>query len=85
MLAGVGLTLYGNSVTRAKEATLKEDLFRMRDAIDRVLRGQKEVSEHTRRAGERQVPARDPGGSVYVVGGDLADDDVGAGRGQSVG
>ena len=34
ILAGIGLTLYGNSVTRAKEATLKEDLFRMRDAID---------------------------------------------------
>src|SRR6187549_1257858 len=34
ILAGVGLSLYGNSVTRAKEATLKEDLFRMRDAID---------------------------------------------------
>lgn len=33
-LAGVGLSMYGNSVTRAKEATLKEDLFRMRDAID---------------------------------------------------
>jgi general secretion pathway protein G len=33
-LAGVGLSIYGNSVTRAKEATLKEDLFRMRDAID---------------------------------------------------
>jgi len=34
ILAGVGLSIYGNSVTRAKEATLKEDLFRMRDAID---------------------------------------------------
>ncbi len=34
VLASVGLTLYGNSVTRAKEAVLKEDLFRMRDAID---------------------------------------------------
>jgi general secretion pathway protein G len=33
-LAGVGLSMYGNSVQRAKEATLKEDLFRMRDAID---------------------------------------------------
>jgi len=33
-LASVGLGVYGNSVTRAKEATLKEDLFRMRDAID---------------------------------------------------
>ncbi len=34
ILAGVGLAIYGNSVTRAKEATLKENLFRMRDAID---------------------------------------------------
>ena len=34
ILAGVGLAVYGNSVTRAKEATLKEDLYRMRDAID---------------------------------------------------
>ena len=34
ILAGIGLTMYGNSVQRAKEAVLKEDLFRMRDAID---------------------------------------------------
>jgi general secretion pathway protein G len=34
VLAGIGLSVYGNSVTRAREATLKEDLFRMRDAID---------------------------------------------------
>lgn len=34
ILAGIGMTMYGNSVARAKEATLKEDLFRMRDAID---------------------------------------------------
>jgi general secretion pathway protein G len=34
ILAGIGLSMYGNSVQRAKEATLKEDLFRMRDAID---------------------------------------------------
>ena len=34
VLASIGLTLYGNSVTRAKESVLKEDLFRMRDAID---------------------------------------------------
>jgi len=33
-LASIGLTVYGNSITRAKEATLKEDLFRMRDALD---------------------------------------------------
>jgi general secretion pathway protein G len=34
ILAGVGLTLYGTSVTRAKEAALSEDLFQMRKAID---------------------------------------------------
>ena len=34
VLAGIGLATYSTSVTRAKEATLKEDLFRMRDAID---------------------------------------------------
>ena len=34
ILAGIGLATYGTSVTRAKEATLKEDLFQMNDAID---------------------------------------------------
>ena len=34
ILASVGLATYTNSVRRAREATLKEDLFRMRDAID---------------------------------------------------
>jgi len=34
ILASIALVQYGHSVTRAKEATLKEDLFRMRDAID---------------------------------------------------
>lgn len=34
ILAGIGLSVYGNSVQRAKEATLKEDLFQMRSAID---------------------------------------------------
>ena len=34
ILASVALTMYGNSITRSKEAVLKEDLFRMRDAID---------------------------------------------------
>jgi general secretion pathway protein G len=34
LLASIGLTLYANSVIRSKEAVLKEDLFRMRDAID---------------------------------------------------
>jgi len=34
ILATMGLVQYKSSVTFAKEATLKEDLFRMRDAID---------------------------------------------------
>jgi general secretion pathway protein G len=34
ILAGIGLYAYTNSQTRAREAVLKEDLFRMRDAID---------------------------------------------------
>jgi general secretion pathway protein G len=34
VLAGIGLATYSTSVTRAKEATLREDLFRLRDAID---------------------------------------------------
>ena len=34
ILAAMGLVQYRNSVVAAKEATLKTDLFRMRDAID---------------------------------------------------
>jgi general secretion pathway protein G len=34
VLAGIGLAQYRNSVTRAREAVLSEDLFRMRDAMD---------------------------------------------------
>lgn len=34
ILASVGMTQYRNSRTSAAEAVLKEDLFRMRDAID---------------------------------------------------
>lgn len=34
ILAAVGMTQYKNSITRAEEATLKENLFRMRDAMD---------------------------------------------------
>jgi general secretion pathway protein G len=34
VLAGVGMATYTTSVRRAKEAVLKEDLFRIRDALD---------------------------------------------------
>ena len=35
ILAGIGLAVYGNSVQRAKEAVLLEDLHQMREAIDK--------------------------------------------------
>ncbi|HYE87510.1 MAG TPA: type II secretion system protein [Vicinamibacterales bacterium] len=34
ILASMGMTQYRSSVTRAEEAVLKENLFRMRDAMD---------------------------------------------------
>ena len=34
VLASLGMVQYRNSVTRAQEAVLKENLFRMRDAMD---------------------------------------------------
>jgi general secretion pathway protein G len=34
VLAAIGMSTYATSVTRAKEAVLREDLFRLKDAID---------------------------------------------------
>ena len=34
ILAAIAMANYGTGVTRSKEAVLKEDLFRLRDAID---------------------------------------------------
>lgn len=34
ILAGIAMASYGTGITRSKEAVLKEDLFRLRDAID---------------------------------------------------
>jgi general secretion pathway protein G len=34
VLAGMGVVVYRNQILRTKEAVLREDLFRMRDAID---------------------------------------------------
>jgi general secretion pathway protein G len=34
ILVGIGLANYRNAVIKAREGVLKEDLFRMRDAID---------------------------------------------------
>jgi general secretion pathway protein G len=35
ILAGVGLYMYNNSITSAREAVLKDNLYGMREAIDR--------------------------------------------------
>jgi general secretion pathway protein G len=42
ILASLGMAGYSHSITHAKEATLKEDLFRLRDAVDQYYadRGQ---------------------------------------------
>lgn len=34
ILAAIGVASYTNSITRSKEAVLREDLYRMRDALD---------------------------------------------------
>ena len=34
ILAGIGLAQYRNGIVRAQEAVLREDLFRMKDALD---------------------------------------------------
>lgn len=35
ILAGISVGIYNNSITRAREATLKQQLLEMRDAMDR--------------------------------------------------
>ena len=85
ILAGIGLTMYGNSVTRAKEATLKEDLFRMRDAIDQYYADKNKYPPTLEALVTRQVSAGGAGRSVHATRRHLADDDVGARARQSVG
>ena len=37
IMAGIATIGYGTAITRSREAVLKEDLFRMRDAIDQYF------------------------------------------------
>lgn len=53
ILAAIAMASYGTGVTRSKEAVLKEDLFRLRDAIDQFYADQSEY----------------PGGLQDLVGG----------------
>ena len=73
ILAAMGVVQYKNSVVHTQESVLRTDLFRMRDAIDQVLRRQGEVSGVARLAGQRRLYAEDPRGSDHEVGRHLAD------------
>ena len=44
-LAGMAVASYGTAVTRSREAVLKEDLFRMRDAIDQYFADRNEYPQ----------------------------------------
>src|SRR5512139_3251227 len=45
VLASIGMVVYANSVTRAKEAVLREDLYRMRQAIDQYYADKQKYPE----------------------------------------
>lgn len=61
ILASVGMTQYRNSITRAEEAALKENLFRMRDAMDQFYADKNkwpgDLSELVSEGYIREVPA----------------------------
>ena len=42
VMAGISVVSYSTAVTRSREAVLKEDLFRMRDAIDQFFADRQE-------------------------------------------
>jgi len=45
VLASMAMVGYGTAVTRSREAVLKEDLFRMRDAIDQYFADRNEYPQ----------------------------------------
>ena len=65
ILSSIALVSYRNSITHAKEAALRSDLFLMRDAIDQVLRRQGQVPGVARRARVGELPADGAEGSVH--------------------
>jgi len=60
VLASLGMTQYRNSVTKAEEAVLKENLFRMNDAIDQYYadknRWPSDLSELASEGYLREIP-----------------------------
>ena len=79
VLSTVAMVSYQNSVTRAREAVLKEDLFRLRDAIDQYYADKNKWPAVAGGPGHRRLRARDPQGSDDRLGRLVAD---GAGRGR---
>jgi len=63
ILASIGMVQYRNSITRAKEAALKENLYRMRDAMDQFYADKNkwpaDLSELVSEGYIREVP-KDP-------------------------
>ena len=67
ILASMGLAQYRNSIVRANEAVLKEDLFRMRDAIDQYYADKGQYPTSLDCAGERGLPPQDARRPVHEV------------------
>ena len=84
ILAAMGMVQHRNSVLKAQEATLKTDLFHMRDAIDQYFADKGKYPAIARRARDGQLSAEDPRGSDHSLGRLVADDSGGARSEQSV-
>ncbi len=78
VLAGIGMSTYSTSVTRAKEAVLRENLFRLRDSIDQYYADKgsypPDLATLVTEKYMRQVPKR----SVHRLGRYVAGRHVGA-------
>ena len=68
ILASIGMATYTNSVHRAREAVLKEDLFRMRDAIDQFYADKNQYPQSLQDLVREGYLARDPEGSDDRLG-----------------
>ncbi len=83
ILASISMVQYRNSVTRAEEAALKENLFRMRDAMDQFYADKNkwpaDLAELVSEGYIREIPD----GSDHEVEGHLADAPGGGGPEQS--
>ena len=74
ILASIGMATYTNSVHRAREAVLREDLFRMRDAIDQFYADKNKYPHRAAGSGDRRLSARDSQGSDDRFRRDVAND-----------